>query len=238
MKAITGNVSYSVPSEELKKKGILVEERLLLLTVNHDVKNYDEFSKKEKKSEYQHYAEKAIYTNPQRDNIVLMVLNLLFKLKIKTMCIFSSKKHGSQLEKLTGYKFICGDNPIEERLYWKKWFLNGRGKILLVSNIFKKGITLPQVQILFNIDGGKEDSLIIQRKGRVLGAYKGKKKALIIDFIDLFDKYFSEHSLNRIKVYEKEVGIDNIDVINTEESDFYEQIKEYFNSWHEEEKSS
>jgi len=101
---------------------------------------------------------------------------------------------------------------------------------LLATNIFNKGLTLPEVEVLTNVGGGKEQSLIIQKKGRTLGTTETKKKALTIDFIDV-SPYFSEHSLSRIQVYEKEVGIENIAIFDSSDEDFYQDLREFIVNW-------
>ena len=39
-------------------------------------------------------------------------------------------------------------------------------------------MTVSQVEVLINVDGGLEDANTIQRKGRVLGATENKKQEL------------------------------------------------------------
>ena len=103
---------------------------------------------------------------------------------------------------------------------------------MIASNIWKKGITLPQVEVFLNISGGKEDTAAVQKRGRVLGTTEDKKKALTIDIIDEYDDFFSEHCLERIKAYEKEAGEENIDVIVISDTvDIQKTILEYVKNW-------
>ena len=102
--------------------------------------------------------------------------------------------------------------------------------MLLASNIFKKGITLPEAQIIFLADGGQESSTIMQKRGRVLGTTKNKNRALLIDVIDIGTKYLSEHALNRLELYDSEFGRNKIEIYDkTELLELEESLKEWFN---------
>ncbi len=151
-------------------------------------------------------------------------------MQLKTLGLFFNKKHGYNISKITGDPFLTGVNDLDEREYIKKVFLDNAGGVLLASNIFNKGITLPDVEVMLNMSGGLEKSSIIQKKGRVLGTTEDKKKALIVDFIDE-SKYFDEHSISRIEVYEQSVGMKNIIVLDSEDDDFYPQCREFIKDW-------
>jgi hypothetical protein len=73
----------------------------------------------------------------------------------------------------------------------------------------------------------------------VLGVTNDKKNALIIDLIDISENYLSEHGLNRIKVYEKFSGMENIDVIylNIDENgdvdlgQYFDDLRQYLEDY-------
>lgn len=235
LRSVFGGIKYEVFENTMKERGILANERVLFIFMEHFLSpiEYHELQDTEEIGikKYQHYEKKIILNNIQRDNVILTVLSCLRRANLKTLALLTSKVHGRRLERLSGDKFICGNDRPEEREYWKEWFLKGIGKILIASDIYKKGITLPDVNVIYNLDGGKEDSLLIQRRGRGLGVTKDKKKMLFIDMADQFDKFFSEHSFNRIKVLEERVGKENIDVLYVNDEDFYEQLQEYIKNW-------
>ena len=101
----------------------------------------------------------------------------------------------------------------------------------MASNIFKKGVTLPEVEILFNVDGGLENANTIQRKGRVLGATEAKTRSAIIDFIDIDDAYFSEHSSTRLNTYVKAVGEEGIGILDTAVDDWLKTLERWLTIW-------
>ena len=145
--------------------------------------------------------------------------------------MFSSVKHGNIVSKLTNISFLNGEHDAKERKSQKQSFLSDIGGVMLVSDIWKKGITLPEVEVLINASGGKESSLIIQRRGRILGATDKKKKALFIDIIDDDSNFLSSHGENRIKALESLVESYRIKVIDVTDSNNGLKIKKYINNW-------
>ena len=110
---------------------------------------------------------------------------------------------------------------------------NKDGGILLASDIFKKGVTLPSVEVLLICDNNKETALTIQRKGRVLGTTEKKDKSLVIDFIDIFDEYFSEHSKSRLNTYVESIGEDKVGILDASISDCFSTLEHWIKKWFE-----
>ena len=76
---------------------------------------------------------------------------------------------------------------------------------------------------MFNVNEGKEQSLITQRRGRVTG--KGKKKSFAV-IMDIFDniKHLKEHSMSRLEAYE-ELSKENIEVFFTDSEEFLNDLE-------------
>ena len=122
-------------------------------------------------------------------------------------------------------------NDSEEREQAKEKFLEGEGGFLLASDIFKKGVTVSQCQVLINVDGGLEDANTIQKKGRVLGATSTKDRSLIIDFFDLYDAYFSKHSETRLNTYVSSIGEDKVGILDTSIDDWLKTFENWTKKW-------
>ena len=153
------------------------------------------------------------------------------KLGLKTLVLFQSIDHGSIVSQLTDLPFISGRDKTKVREQRKREFLDADGGVLLASNIFKKGITLPSAEVLINVDEGVQDANTIQKKGRVLGVTETKERSVIIDFIDLYDAYFSEHSDSRLDVYVDAIGEDNIGILDTSSDDWAETLERWTKKW-------
>ena len=226
LKEWSGDIIYRITEDELRKRGVLSDYKVFMLFVDHERLPYNF-----QVSDYREYQRALIYESRWRNEILVSVIGLMKELRLKTLFLFQSVEHGRMISKITGERFISGINTGMEREEAKAEFLNGDGKVLLASDIFKKGVTISACQVLVNVDGGLEDANVIQKKGRVLGTTENKNKSLIIDFIDLYHVYFSNHSEKRLEVYEKSVGEGNITIFDTYVCDWVNLLKKSVKKW-------
>lgn len=235
LKGYYHDVFYEVDEKRLKKEGILAIDKIYLLIMEHRIGADKHKQIKDIKGvlKYQAYQKEVIHNNEARNKILIDVIKICRDLGYKTLVLFVSKTHGNEISNRTGHTFLSGDDKKEVRNSVRIEYLKGSGKVLLASDIYKKGITLPEVEIFINADGGLEESGVIQKKGRVLGTTTTKKKALIIDFFDIFDDYFSEHSMNRLGVYEDSVGREMMEFYDVNESEFKFKIRTDIMNWFE-----
>lgn len=221
-----GDIVYEIKKSQLQQDGYLSMDKVFLIHVNH--KNNSDFSDSEG---YREYLTNFIHKNDYRNSLICQAIDICIKNKWKTLVLFNSKVHGKIISEEMGITFISGDDDTKTRKNEKNEFLSGRGKVLLASNIFKKGITLPEAQVLIIGDGGQEGTNITQKYSRVLGVTKDKTKAAIIDFMDSGVDYFNEHSLNRLSIYSEEMGDKNIEVYDGHQLSFLEEgMSEWLNS--------
>ena len=87
------------------------------------------------------------------------------------------------------------------------------------------------MQVLINADEGLEDANTIQKKGRVLGATAEKQRSLVIDFFDVYDLYFSEHSETRLNTYINAIGEKNVSLFDVSVEDWYESVCKIVDKW-------
>jgi superfamily II DNA or RNA helicase len=218
-----GRVIYRISRKELVKAGVLSDDKAFLI-------KYENANNAE--DNYQDELKKSIYENNERSNLIFNLIKICTKNNLKVLVLFNSKVFGNNFSELTGYTFISGDDKSHIREIEKTNFLTGNSDVLLASNIFKKGITLPEAQVILLADGGQESSTIMQKRGRVLGTTKNKNRALLIDIMDLGLKYLSDHALSRLELYDLEFGKNKIEVYGDLESEFLEleeSLKEWFN---------
>lgn len=205
---------------------MLSEYRVFLLFIDYEKENIIS-------DEYSELRKELIFFNEKRNKILFEIIFVLKKLNLKTLLLFQSVEHGLEIEKLFDIPFISGNDNEEKRTEEKEKFLKEEGGFLCASNIFKKGVTLPEVQVLINVDGGLEDSNTIQKKGRVLGTTEDKRKSLIIDFFDFYHLYFSEHSKTRLKTYIDSIGENNVGILDVSCEDWSETLKKWIKKWFE-----
>lgn len=225
LKEWSGDVVYTITEEKLRKRKVLSNYKVFMLLVNHNDIEYDV------EDNYDLYRKELIFNSAYRNGVLKTVVGILKKLNLKTLLIFQSVEHGKKVEQLTGIPFISGETSSDDRELAKNKFLEGKGGMLAASGIFKKGITLPQVEVLINVDGGLEDANTIQKKGRVLGVTKDKLRSLIIDFFDEFDAYFSEHSVSRLQTYIDSIGENHVGILDSDIDDCYETLERWIKKW-------
>lgn len=226
LKEWSGDVIYTITEQKLRKRKVLSDYKVFMLLVNHNNLNY-----KIEDGDYETYRKELIFHSEFRNKVIGTVIDILRKLELKTLLLFQSKEHGYALERITGIPFICGDNKSKERERAKQEFLEGKGGMLAASEIFKKGVTLPAVEVMINCDGGLEDANTIQKKGRVLGVTKDKERSLIIDFFDEYDAYFTDHSAARLQTYIDAIGEKRVGILDTEIDDCYETLERWIKRW-------
>lgn len=224
----SGDIIYNISQQELREKHVLSDYRVFMLLIDHTQQELDKDI-----NDYTDYRRELILKNETRDKILIEVINFLREMKLKTLVLFQSVEHGRAMSSALNITFISGETKGEEREEEKVEFLKKDGGILLASNIFKKGITLPEAEVMINVDGGLERANVIQRAGRVLGVTETKQKSLIIDFIDLFDAYFSKHSEARLDTYVKQIGEDKIGILDTSVDDWLITFKNWTKKWFE-----
>lgn len=233
LKEWSGDVVYTITEEKLRKRHVLSDYRVFMLLIDHNDISYDVAVE-----DYSGYRTALIFNSDVRNRVLLEVMNVLRALNLKTLVLFQSIEHGRKVSELSGERFISGQTKSKEREKAKNEFLLGEGGFLLASDIFKKGVTLPQVEVLINVDGGLEDANTIQRKGRVLGATETKSRSLIIDFFDLYDAYFSEHSETRLNTYIQSIGEKRVGILDTSVEDWLETLKRWTIKWFGKDKDS
>lgn len=227
LESITGSILYEVQSQTLKDRGILSQENILLIMINHN-SNRNILLREE--DGYAEFEREVIIKNERRNNIIVNITQILQSMNLKTLVLFQKIEHGRYIQNITGYEYLTGSTKLHLRVELLKRFNKRKTGILLASNIFNKGLTLSSTEVMMNAGGGLERSTVIQKKGRVLGVTATKTKAMIIDFVDNYE-YFNEHSLSRIITYEQAVGIENIQVLDSADPEFYQDMREYLSNW-------
>lgn len=154
---------------------------------------------------------KYVVENDIRNGLVLDGAKAMVVKGYQTLVLFSSLKHGKILYELFKQHMSCaildGSNSKEEREQVKKDLMERKIDCVLASKIFDIGVDIPSLAGLVIACGGKSTVKALQRVGRVIRKYPGKKFAVVIDFIDQAP-YLDNHSRTRHKIYKSEEGFD------------------------------
>ena len=228
LQAWSGDVVYTITEEKLRERKVLSDYKVFMLLIDHnDIEDAEPIDD----DDYADCRKKLIFENQFRNQILKRLIETLKEMNLKTLVLFQSVEHGSKMAELMGETFISGKTKGQERARAKDEFLTGKGGVLFASNIFKKGVTLPQVEVLINADEGLEDANTIQKKGRVLGATADKPRSLVVDFFDLYDAYFSEHSETRLNTYIRAIGKKRIGILDVSAEGWLDTFKRWTEKW-------
>lgn len=226
LKEWSGDIIYRITEDELRKRGVLSDYKVFMLMIDHN-----DIDCEVDDNNYGAIRNKLIFENAFRNNILRVLIEGLRDLGLKVLVLFQSVEHGNSMSELIGEPFISGKSSKKERESRKKEFLEKKGGVLLASDIFKKGVTLSQCQVLVIADGGLEDAQTIQRCGRVLGTTSEKKRSLIIDFCDIYDAYLSVHSETRLNNYLRRIGKLNVGILDVSDKTYVKTFEKWTKKW-------
>jgi len=160
---------------------------------------------------YQSIYKKYIVENDVRNGLILEATKVLVNKGYQTLVLFNSLKHGKILYEVFQQHMKCaildGANDKDEREQVKQDLMNHKIDCVLASRIFDIGINIPSLSGLVLAGSGKSTVKALQRIGRVIRKYPGKKHAVIIDFADQAI-YLDNHSRARYRMYTSEEGFD------------------------------
>lgn len=203
LEAVCGEIIVEVTASELIHDGWLVTPKIKFI----DVPEYNGDLSEQYHSIYKSY----IVENEVRNNIIIKAATKLVEKNRKVLILVKNIKHGEiLLDSLRGkfeVYFVKGDVDSTERNRIRKDFVDGKIQIIIATVIYDQGIDLPVLDSMILAGSGKSSGRALQRLGRVIRQYPGKKDAIVVDFID-HAKYLREHTAKRIEIYRRESAFD------------------------------
>lgn len=146
----------------------------------------------------------CIVDNEARNNMIAEIALKFQQEGRKVLILVKQIKHGKILEsKIPGSNFIFGEHVTSERKRMIDEIRNGGNRILIATSIFDEGIDVRPLDALILAGSGKSPTRALQRIGRVIRCFEGKKDAIVVDFDDDV-KYLRNHSRARKKIYATE----------------------------------
>lgn len=199
--AILGEQIVDVSASELIKKGVLAQPIIKFVAVPHVVLPL---------APYQTVYKTYITDNIVRNTMIINNTKELLEKKYTPLVLFKLINHGKilydmMLEAGIKCQLLYGNDSLEKRGEVKQMLIDGKINVILASTIFDIGIDIPILSALVLAGGGKSSVRGIQRIGRILRQYPGKKTAVIIDFYDQV-KFLKKHSKIRYDIYSTEPG--------------------------------
>lgn len=203
IESILGKYIVNIPASRLIKDGYLAQAIIRFRVVPP----YPVPLERVYPSVYKRY----VVENDARNGLVLEGAKALVSKGYQTLVLFNSLKHGKILYDLFKQHMKCaildGSNDKDEREAVKKDLSEHKIDCVLASRIFDIGVDIPSLSGLVIACGGKSTVKALQRVGRVIRKYPGKKFAVIIDFADQAP-FLDTHSRTRYRIYTSEEGFD------------------------------
>ena len=200
IEAVSGPKFYDLPASKLIAEGVLVPPKIYFMNVPK-MKNLH--------GTYAEVYNSYIMTNITRNKMILDATMSLVENKKKVLVLISKVEHGQILLDMMKDKLrvdsLNGSSKTEDRLSAIQDMKDGKTDVLIASKIFDQGIDIPELDALILAGSGKSSARALQRIGRVIRNYPGKKWANVIEFWDNA-KYLEAHSTARLKIYKSEPG--------------------------------
>lgn len=200
LEAVCGKTIVEVTASELIATNYLVAPVIHFVNVPKKENLPDKYP-----SIYKEY----IVENEVRNNKIIKAATKLVQSGRKVLILVKNIRHGQilleQLEDDFVVHFVKGDVDSDERNWIRKEFQKNKIDIIIASVVYDQGIDLPCLDSLILAGSGKSSGRALQRLGRVIRPFEGKKDAIVVDFIDNA-KYLLKHTSERIKIYRTEAG--------------------------------
>lgn len=199
IEAVLGSRIVDIGAKKLIDAGFLVKPIIKFISVPP----YNGKKSSHYKTIYKNY----ITVNKVRNEMITKATISLVNQGFKTLVLFENIAHGKILKEMICKHVRCellsGKDSSDKRKNVCDKLQNGEIDCIIASKIFVAGVDLPILSGLVNAGGGKASVSTIQKIGRILRLYPGKKIAAVIDFADQVP-YLREHSERRREIYETE----------------------------------
>lgn len=201
IESFLGRKIVDISARELIHQGWLVEPDIRFLAP----KPYPH-----KSGPYPKIYSKYIVENEQRNGMIVKGATKLVEQGFVPLVLFHSIKHGDilfdSLKKNVNTALLSGKDNSNVRERIKDELEDGKIKCIVASKIFDIGVDLPILSGLVIAGAGKSSVRALQRIGRVIRPYPGKKISAVLDFADQAP-HLIEHAKTRREIYESEFNV-------------------------------
>ena len=191
---ISDQFLYKYPASKGIEDGYLVPVYFFIQDIYHD----------DPQSTWQKELKNLIVTNESYNQKIIDRANSLNKKGVGTIIFIDQIQHGQYLEKrIPNSKFANGTEKRAINMQMIRDFNKGKFNVLIGTSVLGEGVDTVRAQYGIMAGGGKAKSSVIQRIGRLLRPFPGKKEAIVLDFTHQNTKYLNQHFQERLNVYEE-----------------------------------
>jgi len=198
--ACFGKYIADISASFLIRKGYLVKPEIFFVPI----KNMRGFPKTSYPEIYKH----AIVENSLRNTYIANIAQTMRDNGKIILILCRQIAHGKLLNSMIpDSMFLHGSHSAKKRKAHLDRMRNREASVTIASEILDEGVDIRPLDTLILAGSGKSKTRALQRVGRTLRPYPGKKDALIIDFED-HCKHLLTHSRRRRQIYETEPEFD------------------------------
>lgn len=209
--AMTGDVIYDIPVQDLIEREVLVKPNIWFANVNEP--------KIKKGASYQEAYSLGIVHNAARNDIIKRMCIILAQEHKPTLVLVKRLNHGELLTEILNHanvstEFIRGSSGASERANAIERLRDGRiMAIVATTEIFGEGADIPALRAVVNATGSKGGGNAaegdsgrgtIQILGRGLRSMVGKPEFDYFDFADKQHRFLADASYDRVNTLESE----------------------------------
>jgi len=196
IEAALGEKLCVVTSSDLIAKGYLVPPKITMYEVLP--------TRKRLPRKYATVYKSEVVEHIERNRLIAEVAKHMRDRNKTVLILVNQIRHGKNLEAMIeGATFIHGKDSSAVRNEALEKLRDRSSAVLIATTLADEGLDLPSLDVLILAGAGRSETRALQRVGRVLRPYPGKKQALVVDFYDQ-TLYLEEHSKHRFEIYQTE----------------------------------
>lgn len=197
LEGIIGPKVHEVSIEELVKRKLLTPMQIVMHEFQH--------AERETRGNWKDTVENTL-KNIERTRFGIKLLEEMLKTMNKVLVLYRFDEHGQQiLEEIKALVPDCmlinGKASAKKRQEAVAALESGKIRVLIASTILDVGANIPCVQGLLPMAAGSGANVLMQRVGRILRPFPGKKVATVYDIFDLDDHHLEKQSTIRLQAY-------------------------------------
>jgi len=200
IEACAGKTIDNISASYLIKRNYLIRPIIYFCKINN--------MRGLRKNNYANVYKQSIVENEFRNNKIVEMATRFYEADRKILILVKQIAHGKLLEKIIPNSiFLYGSTPKKKRQKHLELMRENKNQVTIASVIFDEGINVKVLDTLILAGSGKSSTRALQRIGRILRPYPGKKDAIAVDFMDNC-KYMQGHSKKRLSIYKTEEEFD------------------------------
>lgn len=194
-----GSIFHNITASELIQQNYLMKPTIIINKIQDGVWSGKAFS-----SIYRTAIVENLFRNMQIINDAIEYHNR----GLNTLILVTQVKHGKMLNKMINdmgidCEFISGKSKMKHRKQVVQDMRDGRCPLAIATTIADVGLDVPRLEVIVEAGAGKSSITALQRLGRIMRKFTGKKECIFITYRDTAP-YIYKHINEKIRIWRTE----------------------------------